>query len=162
MVFFQGSTEWVYQHVTKLMHRTVGLVNVDLCVGGGPIAIPEASAVLKDMFINALKMADNPTPDGPEKYYDFWDEWTNTDNNGTHLEPEIALVGAGSDHAPFAFYANIPVAYLEFGVDDKKFPGLDYYPMYHTGYETFYYVDKLVDPGFKIHKTCTQVICSSY
>ena len=40
------------------MHRTVGLVNVDLCVGG-PIAIPESSAVLKDMFVNALKMAGN-------------------------------------------------------------------------------------------------------
>ena len=134
------------------------------------------------MFVNALKMADNPTPNGPEKYYDFWDEWTNSDNNGTHLEPEIALVGAGSDQAPFAFYANIPVTYLEFGVDEKKYPGLDKltYPMYHSefvyisqfllilftffcllfsaGYETFYLMDNLVDPGFKIHKTCTQVL----
>ena len=28
--------------------------------------------------------------------------------------------------------------------------------MYHTGYETFYLMDKLIDPGFKIHRTCAQ------
>ncbi len=30
------------------------------------------------------------------------------------------------------------------------------YPTYHTGYETFYLVDKIIDPGHKIHKTCAQ------
>ena len=72
----EGSYEWVNQHVSKLMQRTVGLVNTDICVSGS-IVKPQASPVLKDSVLNALKMADDPTTEGPRKYYEFWDEWTN-------------------------------------------------------------------------------------
>ena len=176
----EGSYEWVSQHVSKLMGRTVGLVNTDICVSG-PIVKPQASPVLKDTVVNALKMADDPTTDGPRKYYEFWDNWTNQvhnskikeiihillktnydlfykDNNGTERkEPKFSLLGSGSDHAPFAFYANIPAINLRFKDDTKKHKGVGQYPMYHTGYETFYLMDKIIDPGFKIHKTCAQV-----
>ena len=66
-------------------------------------------------------------------------------------------MGSGSDHAPFAFYANIPAINLRFKDDTKKYKGVGQYPTYHTGYETFYLVDKIIDPGFKIHRTCAQV-----
>jgi len=93
---------------------------------------------------------------GPENY-EFWDEWTNQDNNGTERkEPKFTLLGSGSDHAPFAFYANIPAINLRFKDDTKKYKGVGQYPTYHTGYETFYLVDKIIDPGFKIHRTCAQ------
>ena len=153
-----GSLEWVYQHSAKLMHRSVGLVNTDICVSG-TIVKPQASPVLKDSVIKALKMADNPTQSGPKKYYDFWKEWTNQgkNNDGDHKEPKFKLLGSGSDHAPFAFYLNIPAINLRFKDDNKEYPGVGQYPMYHTGYETFYLMDKLIDPGFKIHKTCAQV-----
>ena len=72
----EGSYEWVYHHTAKLMHRTVGLVNTDICVSG-TIAKPQASPVLKDIVINALKLADDPTTEGDRKYYKFWEEWTN-------------------------------------------------------------------------------------
>ena len=152
----QGSTEWVHHHTVKLMHRTVGLVNTDICVSG-PIAKPQASPVFKDSVINALKMADDPTTNGSRKYYEFWEEWTNLKNKGDHKKPYVKILGSGSDHAPFAFYANIPAINLRFKDDTKKYPGVGQYPMYHTGFETFYLVDKLIDPGFKIHKTCAQV-----
>ena len=99
---------------------------------------PQASPVLKDSVIKALKMADNPTQSGPKKYYDFWKEWTNKDNDGDHKEPKFKLLGSGSDHAPFAFYLNIPAINLRFKDDNKKYPGVGQYPMYHTGYETFF------------------------
>jgi N-acetylated-alpha-linked acidic dipeptidase len=69
----------------------------------------------------------------------------------------VKTPGSGSDHAPFAFYANIPAIKLGFKHDKQIYKGLVTYPTYHTGYETFYLMDKLVDPGFKIHKTCAQV-----
>ena len=80
-------------------------------------------------------------------------------NNGTERkEPkEFKLLGSGSDHAPFAFFANIPAVQVMFKTDEKKY-GVGWYPTYHTGFETFYLVDKIVDPGFKIHRTCAQVI----
>ena len=154
----EGSYEWVYHHTAKLMSRTVGLVNTDICVSG-PIAKPQASPVLKDIVINALKMADDPTTEGSRKYYEFWDEWTNQDRqpkSGAKKEPKFSLLGSGTDHAAFAFYANIPAINLRFKDDTKKYKGVGQYPTYHTGYETFYLMDKIIDPGFKIHRTCAQ------
>ncbi len=69
----------------------------------------------------------------------------------------MSLLGSGTDHAPFAFMATIPAINLRFKDDTKKYKGVGQYPMYHTGYETFYLMDKLIDPGFKIHRTCAQV-----
>ena len=151
----EGSYEWVYHHVSKLMQRTVGLVNTDICVSG-PIVKPQASPVLKDVVLNGLKMADDPTSDTGRKYYDFWEEWTNQDNTGPRKEPPFSLLGSGTDHAAFAFYANIPAINLRFKDDTKKHKGVGQYPTYHTGYETFYLMDKIIDPGFKIHRTCAQ------
>ena len=153
----EGSYEWVYHHTAKLMSRTVGLVNTDICVSG-PIVKPQASPVLKDIVVNALKMADDPTTEGSRKYYEFWDEWTNQDNQGgtERKEPKFSLLGSGTDHAAFAFFANIPAINLRFKDDTKKHKGVGQYPTYHTGYETFYLVDKIIDPGFKIHRTCAQ------
>merc|ERR1712016_19924 len=38
----EGSYEGVYQHLTKVMHRTVGMVNTDICVSG-PVVKPQSS-----------------------------------------------------------------------------------------------------------------------
>ena len=40
------------------------------------------------------------------------------------MKPEVTLLGAASDHASFAFYANIPAIDLEFLPDEKKYPGI--------------------------------------
>ena len=139
------------------MNRAVGLVNTDTCVAG-PIIEPQASPVFKDIILRALKKANDPSLEGMENYHDFWVKWTNIGNKGDPKDPEIHLLSSGTDQAPFAFYASIPAINLAFGVDNKKYPGVGLYPMYHTAYETFYLMDKLIDPGFKIHKTCAQVI----
>lgn len=34
--------------------------------------------------------------------------------------------------------------------------GIGQYPTYHTGYETFYLIDQIIDPGFHLHKICAQ------
>ena len=151
-----GSYEWVFQHTSKLMNRAVGLVNTDTCVAG-PIIEPQASPVFQDIILRALKTANDPTVESLENYYEFWVKWTNIGNEGHHKDPEIHLLSSGTDQAPFAFYASIPAINIAFGPDNKKFPGVGLYPMYHTAYETFYLMDKLIDPGFKIHKTCAQV-----
>ena len=108
-------------------------------------------------FCSTLKLS--PCTEGSRKYYDFWDEWTNQDREPKSLdriEPKFSLLGSGTDHAAFAFFANIPAINLRFKDDTKKYKGVGQYPMYHTGYETFYLMDKLIDPGFKIHRTCAQ------
>jgi N-acetylated-alpha-linked acidic dipeptidase len=70
----EGSYEWVFQHLTKLMHRGVSVLNVDTCVTG-PIALLQATPLLKDVALRSLKMADDPTSNNGRKYYYFLMEW---------------------------------------------------------------------------------------
>ncbi len=168
----EGSYEWVYDKINKIMNRGVGLVNTDICVSG-PIVKPQSSPVLQDVVIDGLKHASIPVDgdyldgDGDERrdfypnsesqgsYYDFWKRWWNQDKDATE-EPKIKLLGSGTDHAPFAFYAGVPAINLRFKDDNKRHKGVGQYPTYHTGYETFYLMDAIIDPGFKIHRTCAQ------
>ena len=39
----------------------------------------------------------------------------------------------------------------------KKYP-IGSYPAYHTGYETYYLVDRIIDPGFSLHSCCTRLL----
>ena len=75
----EGSYEFVSEKLSKIMARSVGLVNTDICVSG-PIVKPQASPVLKDVVKAALQHASVPTPESPRSqrsYYDFWYEWYN-------------------------------------------------------------------------------------
>ena len=149
-----GSTEWVYEKIHKIMHRAVAVINVDICTSGD-ILSPSASPVLKDVFIEAIKSVPS-SQDPSETYYDFLKNYIKNDpiNN---VEDKVKITGSGSDHAPFSFYAGIPALYFSFRLDQHKYPGLSGYATYHTGYETFYLVDKFIDPGFKSHSTCSKL-----
>ena len=150
-----GSSEWVYDKIHKLMNKAVAIINVDICVKG-PILGP-ASPILKDVFIEALK--DVPYNGDPSKsYHDLFQEYLKNEAKPIYnVEDKIKIIGSGSDQAAFAFYAGVPALKFDFEIDRQKFPGSGLYPMYHTGYETFYLMDKIIDPGFVIHKTCSQI-----
>lgn len=152
-----GSYEWVFHKINQISNRAIGLVNTDICVSG-PIAKPQASPVLQDVVIEGLKHAWAPPNDAAETYYDFLTEWLNSDlKDGEEAKkPEVSLLGSGSDHAPFAFYAGVPSINHRFKDDHKRYPGVGQYPTYHTGFETFYLMDKIIDPGFHLHKICAQ------
>jgi N-acetylated-alpha-linked acidic dipeptidase len=117
----EGSYEWVYEHLTKLMHRTVALINTDICVCG-PIVKPRASPILRDVVIDSLKHSSDPTLGKERSYYEYWVEWTNQDNKESDKkkDPVIKHLGSGTDHAAFAFYAGIPAFDIDFDVDTKK------------------------------------------
>ena len=42
-------------------------------------------------------------------YYEFWEEWTVKHGEP---KPEFSLLGSGTDHAGFAFYAGVPAINL--------------------------------------------------
>ncbi len=148
-----GSNEWVEDKKHKIMERMVGVLNVDTCVTG-PISKSAAAPCLQDLLIESYKHAYDLESDSlnGRTYYDYWMDWHNSDKI-----PEIEPQAYGSDDGTFAFYAGVPGIDVQFKIDDKKHKGVHGYPLYHTGYETFYYVDKIVDPDFKIHRTCVQV-----
>merc|ERR1711935_250939 len=89
-------------------------------------------------------------------YFDFWKEWLDTE------EPPISIPGAGSDHASFIFHAGVPVIDFGFGADAKKHPSVAKigYPTYHTAYETFDLIERIVDPEFKLLSLSTKMTLS--
>ena len=74
---------------------------------------------------------------------------------------EIKISGSGSDDAHFAYYADIPAVYHQVETDNKIYltvgAGGGAYTTYHTGFETFYLVDKILDPGFALSRSSAQL-----
>ena len=150
-----GSAEMVHDKLHQLMNRAVGLVNIDAPLDGN-ILVPSASPSLKAVFVNAMK--DVRSANDPSKtLFEFLTEYHRDEESSAGEEVDVEILGSGTDHASFAYYAGVPAVYHNFIIDRKKYPTSGAYPTYHTGYETFYLVDKILDPGFAISKSSAQL-----
>nr|XP_053627350.1 glutamate carboxypeptidase 2-like [Cherax quadricarinatus] len=145
-----GSTEWVEEHVDKLKERAVMYLNTDTCASGPIIHVP-GSPLLWDPVTAVMKMVPG-VRDGATVY----DEWKAYQISQNVTTLKMKTLGSGSDYAPFSFYCGIPCVDMWFRRDKNK-NDISIYPSYHTGYETFYMVDKNVDPGFRIHQGCGRI-----
>ena len=153
-----GSIEWVHHHIQKLMDRAVAIINVDLCVFGDRLA-PQASPILKEVFVEAIKAVPS-TFDPSQSYYEFLEGYLAKGEKTKEMSVEeyVGILGSGSDHHEFAFFAGVPGLFFAFEMDNQKYPKVGFpYPTYHTGFETFHLMDKILDPGFVLHKSCSQL-----
>ena len=150
-----GSIEFVHHHIQKIMDRAVAIINVDLCVFGDILA-PQASPIVKDVFLEAIKAVPS-TVDPSQSYYEFLEGYLAKGEKTKNMSVEeyVGILGSGSDHHEFSFYAGVPGLFYTFTVDHQKYPKVGFpYPTYHTGFETFHLMDKILDPGFALHKSC--------
>ncbi|XP_069165588.1 N-acetylated-alpha-linked acidic dipeptidase 2 [Procambarus clarkii] len=145
-----GSTEWVEEHVNKLQERAVMYLNTDTCASGPIIEVP-GSPLLWDPITMITKMVP-----GVRNGATIYEEWVAFHTMRNKTSPEMETLGSGSDYAPFSFYCGIPCLDLWFRRDKNKHD-ISIYPSYHTGYETFYMMDKNMDPGFRIHQGCSRI-----
>ena len=135
-----GSTEWVFDKMNKLRDRAVVVVNVDSPVSGGNVLSVSSSPSLYDVPMDIAKYLPPPTANASlSSYYEFL-----TEVNGGQ-EPQTRTMGSGSDHDAFIFSTGISATGFSF-----RDPEI-WHPLYHTGYETFYAIDALYDPGFEVH-----------
>ena len=110
-----GSNEWVSDKIHKLMDRAVALINVDPGGPIGPIIDPDASPILKDVFLEAMRAV--PSPVDPNKsYHEFIQNWLVEENKTgkNNVEEFVETLGSGSDHESFAFYAGVPSLFFSF------------------------------------------------
>ena len=143
-----GSWEWSMDKIHKLTHGVVAHINMDVLVSGELLSA-NTSPSLKPIVLNAMKSV-RSARDDKKSVYEFNQEHFDTDD----LSSKVGILGSGSDHTPFAFYAGVPS--IQFGYTKFKHHE-GWYPPYHTGIETFYLMDKLVDPGFNSHRAATQL-----
>ncbi|ESN94716.1 hypothetical protein HELRODRAFT_185132 [Helobdella robusta] len=71
------------------------------------------------------------------------------------IRPRMGLIGSGSDFAPFVISVGTTCADVRFIYDEKL--NISSYPLYHTGYETYYLFSKHHDPGFIYSKALGRV-----
>lgn len=135
-----GSTEWVEEHLGWLEATAVAYLNVDVAAVGKSFK-SAASPLLNDVLYYATETV--PSPNQTVLGQTVRSLW-----NG-----RIATLGSGSDYTAFLDYAGIPSADMGFAPKSN-----DAIYQYHSNYDSFAWMDRFGDPGFKYHATLAKVI----
>ncbi|PVD25947.1 hypothetical protein C0Q70_13613 [Pomacea canaliculata] len=108
-----------------------------------------------------VKNSECPNPSEEEvsqnrpSVYDTWVHsfpWTSA---GLDL-PLVRNFGSGSDYSTLLQFVGITSVDISYMYDPNKYP-IAFYPLYHTEYETFDAVKRLIDPDFRYHRSVGQV-----
>jgi len=129
-----GSTEWGELEAERLKAGALAYLNVDSSSSGSSFAaaaVPALANFLRDVA------RDVPDPSGGTIY----DAWLRQTKDAK--EPEVTTrLGSGSDYTVFLNFLGVPVA-------DLTFDGP--YGVYHSIYDSFNWVDRIGDPGYRYH-----------
>ena len=91
-------------------------------------------------------------PKTGKSVYQQWQDRARADRSeeekNTGGEARIGALGSGSDYTPFLQHLGIASTDMGFGGD---------YGVYHSAYDSFYWMDHFGDPGFRYHVAAAQV-----
>ncbi|KAJ7548570.1 hypothetical protein O6H91_07G017500 [Diphasiastrum complanatum] len=136
-----GSTEWVEENADLLGARAVAYVNVD-CAVAGPGFFASATPQLDSLLKEVTKKVNDPDA-AKATIYDSWIAAS------ADTSPIIdRLGGGGSDYAAFIQHAGVPAIDFGFGGD---------YPVYHSLYDNYNWMEKFGDPLFHRHVAISSV-----
>ncbi|KAM3351167.1 hypothetical protein ACQJBY_023272 [Aegilops geniculata] len=134
-----GSTEWVEENREMLSSRAVAYLNIDVSVVG-PVLLPSTTPQLDELLLETIKLVQDPD-NSSQTVYDSWVK--------SNASPKIQRLGnGGSDYAAFVQHVGIPSTNLIFG---------EGYPVYHSLYDDFVWVEKFADPGFRRHVAAASI-----
>ena len=134
-----GSTEYVEEDSLRLMRNAVAYLNQDDVVRGpnfGSGGSPSLRALVRDIAKSV------PDDTGKGSVYEVWRRSANL--SADTLEPAMGDPGGGSDFAGFYNHLGIPIADWGFGGPSG---------IYHSAYDSYHWMGKFGDPGFRIHAT---------
>ena len=149
-----GSTEYAEAMQAELREKAIVYINTDLSMrgrfdGGG-------TPSLRDLLVQVTR--DVPHFDGKGSVYDRWreEQWAREPvdrrrrgQNG--FEVELAALGSGADFVAFQDFLGLPSLQMEFDFEGSYGP-------YHSNYDTRRFVERHVDPGFKVSETLARVL----
>lgn len=131
-----GSTEWVEENYNLLYSRAVAYINVD-CAVAGPGFIASATPQLDNLLREATKQVVDPD-DAAQTVYESW--------FAANKKSETAMIGrlggGGSDFTSFLHHVGVPAIDIYYGND---------YPVYHSLYDNYMWMEKFGDPHFRRH-----------
>ncbi|TVU35164.1 hypothetical protein EJB05_17041 [Eragrostis curvula] len=135
-----GSTEWAEENIDMLASRAIAYLNVDISVFGPGGLMPRATPQLDELIKEASKMV--PDPDEPSQ--------TLYDSMMPHHPPITRVAGAGTDFAAFVQHIGVPSLDMSYGLFEE-------YPVYHSLYDDYVWVERFGDPLFHRHVAVASV-----
>jgi N-acetylated-alpha-linked acidic dipeptidase len=151
-----GSTEWVEENAAELREKAVAYLNMDAAVSGSNFGASSVPSMWKLIRSAAEDVRD---PKTGKSVYEVWrtrvrenaPESELFDANGNEKPtptPRIGALGSGSDYTPFLQHLGIPSLDMGFGGD---------YGVYHSAYDSFYWMARFGDPTFQYHVAAAQI-----
>ncbi|XVE54176.1 hypothetical protein DITRI_Ditri03aG0059600 [Diplodiscus trichospermus] len=134
-----GSTEWVEENRELLASRAVAYLNVDSGVSGAGFQA-DATPQLDELLKEAAQQVQDPDNSSRTIY----EQWV-----GSIDSPVIGRLGeAGSDYSAFVHHIGVPAADMQFGKG---------YPVYHSMYDDYRWMESFGDPMFHRHVAVASV-----
>ncbi|HMJ25260.1 MAG TPA: M28 family metallopeptidase [Pyrinomonadaceae bacterium] len=151
-----GSTEWVEDNAAELREKAVAYLNMDAAVSGSNFGAASVPSLWKVIRSAAEDVRD---PKTGRSVYEAWrsrvrenaPESELFDANGNEKPtptPRIGALGSGSDYTPFLQHLGIASLDMGFGGD---------YGVYHSAYDSFYWMAHFGDPTFQYHVAAAQI-----
>ena len=144
-----GSTEWVEELAGELREKAVAYLNLDAAVSGVHFGASSVPSLWKLMRAVTREVRD---PKTGKTVYQQWQDQSRSqgseEERNTGGEARIGALGSGSDYTPFLQHLGIASTDMGFGGD---------YGVYHSAYDSFYWMEKFGDPGFFYHVAAAQI-----
>ena len=144
-----GSTEWAEELAGELREKAVAYLNLDAAVSGAHFGASSVPSLWKLMRAVTRDVKD---PKTGKTVYQQWQDRAREDRSEeekvTGGEARISPLGSGSDYTPFLQHLGIASTDMGFNGD---------YGVYHSAYDSFYWMDHFGDPGFRYHVAAAQV-----
>jgi len=143
-----GSTEWAEEFADDLREKAVAYLNLDAAVSGPHFGASSVPSLWKLLRATTRDIKDPKT--GKSVYQQWQDRAHENRPEGEQHPPEarIAALGSGSDYTPFLQHLGVPSTDMGFNGD---------YGVYHSAYDSFYWMDHFGDPDFKYHVAAAQL-----
>ena len=144
-----GSTEYAEELAGELREKAVAYLNLDAAVSGVHFGASSVPSLWKLMRAVTREVKDPKT--GKTVYQQWQDQARENrpeDQRQTMGEARIGPLGSGSDYTPFLQHLGIASTDMGFGGD---------YGVYHSAYDSFYWMDHFGDPGFVYHVAAAQI-----
>jgi N-acetylated-alpha-linked acidic dipeptidase len=152
-----GSTEWVEEYADELKQKAIAYLNMDAAVSGAQFGASSVPSMWK-LIRSATR--DTRDPKSGKSVYQNWQDRAReqvpeaeltdaeTGSDAQIAEARIGALGSGSDYTPFLQHLGIPSLDMGFGGD---------YGVYHSAYDSFYWMSHFGDPTFAYHVAAAQL-----
>lgn len=142
-----GSTEWAEELAAELKEKAVAYLNLDAAVSGPQFGASSVPSLWKLMRATTRDIKD---PKSGKSVYQQWQDRAheNRPEGEPAVEARIGALGSGSDYTPFLQHLGVASTDMGFGGD---------YGVYHSAYDSFYWMENFGDPGFKYHVAAAQL-----